>query len=640
MNFLENALSYAAEGIAVFPCRPGQKEPACRGGHHSATTDPETIRVWWQENPSFNIGADPASIGCFVVDTDPPLGDAELSDLELTEGLLPATRTFRSPRGGHHYWFRGSCPCSASKIGPGIDTRGNGEGYALLPPSTTGDGSYVLENDIGPVEAPVWLASRVNKDRTGILTRSETVELDQPRNVEGTRSFLRNLAGNSDIAIAGMGGNRRTYEVAALCLERGLSAAKTHELMWEEWNPHCIPPWSPTEEDEFALIVAHAAEYMQNDQGARALEPAADIFTDFLSSFTSEKLDTKKGRFWAYDLTEQDAIPEPQWLLDKFLPAQGTVILYGPPKHYKTFIAIDLAMTLATGTAGWGYPARDPITVVYVVGEAAHNVMRLHRPAWMHHRGLSDARPPFYVVPMMPSVGDPGAFVELVESLKRQGLKPGLVVLDTVARAMRGRDENSAKDAGEFVEAMDMIQRAFSCTVMALHHTGKDAARGSRGSSVMVADPDTSIEIEADRTLKIASVHVREQRAAEIPDKPWTFQGIVDGRSLVFDPIEPRRYRELMTDKDAFSPKHVGEALAAMGARGAMRAVTTQTLATHLCPMIQEESEEARNRSITGFVRKLRKEAKDRLCAYAEGDGASLRWLIPLETTTGHLGLS
>lgn len=659
MNFLESALSYAAEGIAVFPCRDPASDadlaPSKRGkrpavikglfeqGHKDATTNPEKIKAAWAINPFFNIGADPASVGCFVVDTDPPLGDAELSDLELTEGLLPATRTFRSPRGGHHYWFKGSCPCSASKIGPGIDTRGNGEGYVLLPPSTTGDGSYAIENDIGPVEAPSWIGTRVGTARAGRLEAVSWIELDSDRNVESVRSLLRSLVERNDVAIAGCGGNRRAYEVSALSLERGLSAAKTHELMWEEWNPHCIPPWSPAEEDEFATIIAHAAEYMQNDHGARALEPAADIFAAFLSAnpdIGKKSVNDDKPKFWAYDEDEQDEIPEPTWLLNNLLPAQGTVVLYGPPKHYKTFLAMDLALVLATGIEGWGFPAREPVPVVYIVGEAAHNVMKLHRPAWKRHHGLQDAKIAFRTIRTMPLVSTAGAFPELIETMRGQGLRPGLIVVDTIARAMRGLDENNAKDAGLFIEAMDALQREFGCCVLALHHTGKDATRGSRGSSVMVADPDTSIAIEADRTLKIASVYVREQRAAEIPDKPWTFQGIVDGRSLVFDPIEPQRYRELMTDKHAFSPKHVGEALAAMGARGARRAVTTQALATHLCPMIQEESEEARNRSITGFARKLRKEAKERLCAYAEGDGASLRWLIPSGEATEHQGPS
>lgn len=617
MTLLEQALAYAASGLSVFPCVPGSKRPACAHGVKDATTDPERIRAWWTDSPNSNIGADPSSIGCFVVDTDPPLGDQELFALELSEGSLPPTLTFKSPRGGKHYWFKGGIGNSTSRLGLNIDTRGAG-GYVLMPPSQTGEGSYEIAHDGKPADSPDWIVGRLQRDLQP-LRRETGVALDTETNVGRCRDLLRHLVLRDHVAVAGVGGNATTYEIACRLQTEGLSAAKAFRLLEDEWNPHCLPPWSA---DELAEIVQHAAEYMQNDPGADAMLPAAEIFADVLTRYATSN--DGQPRFWAHNVAEQDAIPEPTWLLDKFLPAAGTVVMYGPPKHYKTFLALDLALTLATGQAGWGFPAREPVTVVYVVGEAAHNVMRLHRPAWQLHKGCAGAVPPFYVIDQMPSVGQDGAFQELVAGLQAQGVKPGLVVLDTVARAMRGRDENSAKDAGDFIEAMDMIQHVFGCTVLALHHTGKDAARGSRGSNVMVADPDTSIEVTADRPMKIASVYVREQRAAEIPDQPWIFQGSVMGRSLVFDPMDTAAYRLLVEDRDAFSSKKVGAAIAALGGP-----VSTHVLAGHMCPQMQGEDEDARARLVKGFEKKLRGEAKERLIAYTTGEGHSLKWLIP-----------
>ena len=52
---LEYALKYAAHGWAIIPCRSGDKRPATQHGCLDATTDPEQIRAWWDEQPDLNI---------------------------------------------------------------------------------------------------------------------------------------------------------------------------------------------------------------------------------------------------------------------------------------------------------------------------------------------------------------------------------------------------------------------------------------------------------------------------------------------------------------------------------------------------------------------------------------------------------
>jgi len=374
LTFLEQALAYAADGLAVFPCIPGGKKPACARGILAATTDPDTIRAWWEKTPSANIGAAPASLGCFVIDTDPPRGDHELSALEMSEGFLPPTLTYRSPRGGKHLWFKGDITNTTSKLGTNIDTRG-GHGYVLMPPSQTPEGHYEIVHDGRAADCPDWITTRLRRDIEPRRRETGTA-LDLESNVGRCREILARMVERGDVAIAGQGGNAATYQLACRLQSEGSSAAKTFALLETDWNPHCAPPWSA---DELAEIVAHAGAYMQNDPGATGLDPAAEIFAAAAERYAAE---VKTPRFHAHSIPEQDSIPEPKWLLDKFLPAAGTAIMFGPPKHYKTFLALDLALTLATGRAGWGFPAREPVAVVYIVGEAAHNVMRLHRPAW------------------------------------------------------------------------------------------------------------------------------------------------------------------------------------------------------------------------------------------------------------------
>lgn len=54
------ALELAANGWPVFPCRwcgESAKAPLTINGHLDATTDPDTIKIWWTRWPYAMIGA-------------------------------------------------------------------------------------------------------------------------------------------------------------------------------------------------------------------------------------------------------------------------------------------------------------------------------------------------------------------------------------------------------------------------------------------------------------------------------------------------------------------------------------------------------------------------------------------------------
>ncbi|MDB5442319.1 MAG: Bifunctional primase/polymerase [Phenylobacterium sp.] len=129
----------------VFPCVRGGKVPATSNGHRGATSDMAQLRAWASENPSYNVGLDPHSIGQCVVDIDGAEGEQNWLNLEIDHELVPPTTVVLTPRGGRHLYFRGLLPTTAGKLAPKIDTRGSGTGYVLIPPSVTADGTYRYE---------------------------------------------------------------------------------------------------------------------------------------------------------------------------------------------------------------------------------------------------------------------------------------------------------------------------------------------------------------------------------------------------------------------------------------------------------------------------------------------------------------
>jgi hypothetical protein len=163
---LEAALAYAASGLPVFPIVARGKEPAIKGGFHSATTNPETINRLWRI-PDRNIGIPTGSIsGFWALDIDPG-GEEHIRRLEAAHGQLPPTRTVITPRSGRHLWFAytGPIPSSAGKIAPNIDVRAD-LGYIAVPPSIGANGRpYRWAGDPqAPLAiAPDWLITLTRK---------------------------------------------------------------------------------------------------------------------------------------------------------------------------------------------------------------------------------------------------------------------------------------------------------------------------------------------------------------------------------------------------------------------------------------------------------------------------------------------
>src|SRR5262249_7772198 len=148
-RMLAAVLHYISDNIPVFPVSRVDKRPLCANGFHDATTDETQVRAWWQMWPNAMIGipTGPRS-GLWVLDEDIDIkkavdGRATMARLENEYGALPLTLCSIPPRDGRHRLFRwtgANIRNSTSKIGPGIDVRGDG-GYFVVPPSARADGA-------------------------------------------------------------------------------------------------------------------------------------------------------------------------------------------------------------------------------------------------------------------------------------------------------------------------------------------------------------------------------------------------------------------------------------------------------------------------------------------------------------------
>jgi hypothetical protein len=161
----DEAARLAAIGLAVFPVRPGRKEPALRDWQARATTSPTEALTLFGAHPSCNVGVvTGAPSGVFVLDVDRKAVDGltTLAELEERCSQLPATWHTETPSGGLHLWFAYPESRSVSNragCAPGLDIRGAG-GFVVAPPSIVGGRPYrwVSPPDREALsEAPQWL---------------------------------------------------------------------------------------------------------------------------------------------------------------------------------------------------------------------------------------------------------------------------------------------------------------------------------------------------------------------------------------------------------------------------------------------------------------------------------------------------
>ena len=231
------AMALARRGAAVFPVDPVSKAPKTAHGCKDATRSEAVILDLWRRYPAAGIGvATGKPSGVVAIDVDPCSGGEE-GFAELAGRLGAPGRTVQvvTPRGGWHLWFKApaaSVPCSAGRLAPGVDVRGDG-GYVVAPPTTRPDGSGWRWAGQAPLAElqPEWLEA---------LTAPAA---DRARPASGTGSRVAVLA-------AGIPSGRRNAELTSLIghlLARDIDVHLAAHLVHLVNTSACRPPLDAVE---------------------------------------------------------------------------------------------------------------------------------------------------------------------------------------------------------------------------------------------------------------------------------------------------------------------------------------------------------------------------------------------------------
>jgi len=256
------------------------------------------------------------------------------------------------------------------------------------------------------------------------------------------------------------------------------------------------------------------------------------------------------GRFHVVSGDEFAERPPIDWMIKGVLPEQADlIVVYGASGSGKSFCVLDMAMALVRGVP-WRERKVKPKRVLYIAAEGGGGVSQRLRAYAMHH-GISLAGLPLGVIHDAPNLMMEEDSTALVQAIIDAG-GADLIIIDTLAQATPGANENSGEDMGLALKHTRAIRRATGAVIMLVAHTGKDQAKGIRGWSGVNAATDTAIEIMRPEEGDVRAIKLAKQKDGR-DDLTWGFK--LESVLLGLDNDGEEITSLVVTDAEAPAPK-------------------------------------------------------------------------------------
>ena len=200
----------------------------------------------------------------------------------------------------------------------------------------------------------------------------------------------------------------------------------------------------------------------------------------------------------------------PNYLIKGFIPREGIVVVWGPPKCGKSFWTFDQTMHIALGRNYRGHRVRQGPVVYLALEGGAGFYARIE--AWRRrHLGDHTGDVPFSLLPVpVDLIADKD---KLIQAIRAQMETPAVVVVDTLNRSLNG-NENDSKDMAAYIRAADAIRETFHCAVIIVHHCGI-AANRPRGHTSLSGADDAQIAVERDGDSGVITASVEHMKDGE-----------------------------------------------------------------------------------------------------------------------------
>jgi hypothetical protein len=517
------ALDLAGRGFHVFPITPGAKFPPLVRWKTEATTDRNKIRRLWVGWPTANIGIATGPSGLFVVDIDirdGRPGEYSLEGLELMWGDLPATLTARSASGGRHLYLRGSVKSRNGYLGDGLDAKSLG-GYVVAPGSTLADGGgYSWENPEVPIaEAPAWLVTLAEPQRVEYADDAEAGDMEP-------ETLARILA---QIPVGDFRDHDAWFGLMCACHHATAGLGREEFADWSTNDPpyagregQISYRWDSLHLDlpgnQQPITKAHLFGTLYRYGGHEtycAPEEDFDPLTEaeLTALFNGAMTTADGGEFRWLTLDELEALGPPEWMIMGILPRWSYGMLYGPSGSGKSFLALEMAICVATGADFHGRATRATGGAFYVAAEDPRD-FPIRERAWRKHHGVA-GRPAVRFLEGSLTLNLPGKAEKLAASILGVDPEPGIIVIDTLSATFAGNENTD--DVKTFLAACRTLRDTTKATVIFVHHTGKDEGREHLGSQHLRNDGDFVLRMDGEPQKAEAYLSAKKFKGAATP---------------------------------------------------------------------------------------------------------------------------
>ncbi len=454
---VEEALTLLGHGWSVIPCRARSKFPLEEWEVYKDRLPTEVeVRRWWEKHPNANAAIVCGKVsGLVVVDIDVDKG-GRIEDIEEA-----TDRISRTGGGGWHLFYKHPGGLVGNRVGvrPGIDIRGDG-GYVIAPPSVHESGkayTWMSEGDMGP--CPEWVTSTNGDEHV-------------PSGEQWLTSMLER-------GVAEGGRNDALARLTGYFASKAIPDDVVYSTMTEWAKTHLHPPLSEHEVDttirsvcktENAKVARRTSRIMvvDDDTGKTVERPFALSLREFGLRYGSEEI---------------------TWLCKGWLPSRTIAMMAAPPESMKSWLLLDLAVSVASGKPFLGAVETMETGPVLLVQQEDSHAQVAERLATIIlgkygcPKATGDSSPalpdpPIVIHPWRElrfekgstSVGD------LEEAIKKY--RPRLVIIDPLYSAIS--TEEYGRGAIEYLKVLKGWRDKYRVAFILAHHTKKSADSWNR----------------------------------------------------------------------------------------------------------------------------------------------------------------
>lgn len=456
----KSALEYYDQGLTVIPCWPGTNNPSMVDWKPWVAKRPsrDVIENIWAANPDANIGIITGK-EYIVVDID-SYKDENAIPVEEIVDTHPTDMIVKTPSGGTHLYYR--MPDeeirNRSRSDQHIDLRATG-GIVVIPPSIRPEGRYkwYRDGEAGP-KWPEFLFEKQEMGYEGAPTEKWVTDL---------------LKGGM---IDGDGRNSAAARLTGYFTSQGLPKDVIHQTL-HLWN---ASHKQPLRIGELNTTIESVFRYKNAERQAhrQVITPTRQVERPFALIDHKEAMRKYTGR-------------EHRWLIEDWYPSNSVVMVVASPGQYKSWLAYDLAISIASGEPFLGeFEVKDP-GPVFIVQQEDDPFMTMERIATIETTRLDLGQPPdtdpdefaAKLPPDLPikfhmdrnlKLRDLDSMYDLREQIKNHS--PKLVIIDPLYSVADVQDYMSR--IGEEMMRLKALRDEFGCSFMLIHHAKKESTGG------------------------------------------------------------------------------------------------------------------------------------------------------------------